>query len=156
LRAGWKRRRTTPRADRIALEPHADFARSAVVAPILRLVNHPALSVIWDVGNAYSTGEAPADSLEPLRARLAYVQIKDGTGQGDAWRLTDVGAGEVPLAWAFERLLCGGYRGAFSVEWERAWHPELAPAEVALPAALCEMRKLRAAAYAAVGKAAQS
>ncbi len=119
----------------IAFEPHDDFVRSAVAAPLLRRVNHPALSVIWDVGNTFSAGEAPADSLALLRTRLAYVQIKDGRGQGADWRLTDVGVGEVPLAWALDRLIVGGYRGAFSVEWERAWHPELAPAEVALPAA---------------------
>jgi len=119
----------------IALEPHDDFVRSAVVAPILRRVDHPALSVIWDVGNTYSSGEAPADSLNLLRSRLAYVQIKDGRGQGGDWRLTDVGVGDVPLAWVLDQLLSCGYRGAFSVEWERAWHPELAPAMVALPAA---------------------
>lgn len=130
----------------IALEPHADFARTAVAAPLLHMVPHPALSVIWDVGNSYSTGEAPVESVEPLRARLAYVQIKDGTGQGAAWRLTDVGAGEVPLAWALDYLAQRGYRGAFSVEWERAWHPELAPAEIALPAALRTLRALQAAA----------
>lgn len=133
----------------IALEPHADFARTAVVAPILQMVPHPALSVIWDVGNSYRTGEDPAESLALLRPRLAYVQIKDGTGRRETWRLTDVGAGEVPLAWALERLLTGGYRGAFSVEWERAWHPELAPAEVALPAALHALVGWRAAALAA-------
>ena len=120
----------------IALEPHADFARSAVAAPILERVPPPALRVIWDVGNAYATGEDPAETRGRLRARLAYVQVKDGTGHGDAWRLTDVGQGAVPLAWAIQSLVADGYAGAFSVEWERAWHPELAPAEVALPAAL--------------------
>jgi hypothetical protein len=32
------------------------------------------------------------------------------------------------------------------VEWEYAWHPELAPPEVALPAALQTVRELLAAA----------
>ena len=30
--------------------------------------------------------------------------------------------------------------GAFSVEWEWAWHPELDPPEAALPAALTAVR----------------
>jgi sugar phosphate isomerase/epimerase len=100
-----------------------------------------------------SAGEDLAESLGRLRPRLAYVQIKDGTGQGDAWRLTDLGAGDVPLAWTFERLLAGGYRGAFSVEWERVWHPHLAPAEVALPRALRMVQAWRAAGSAAVAAA---
>ena len=119
----------------IALEPHDDFVRPSMVAPILQQVKHPALSVIWDVGNAYSTGEAPSDSLRLLRPRLAYVQLKDGRGLGADWKLADVGKGEVPLPWAIDRLIVGGYRGAFSVELDRVDHLELTPAEMALPAA---------------------
>jgi hypothetical protein len=39
-------------------------------------------------------------------------------------------------------LLEGGYTGAFSLEWERAWHPDLDPPEVALPHSLHVMRSL--------------
>ncbi|MCC7360075.1 MAG: sugar phosphate isomerase/epimerase [Anaerolineales bacterium] len=125
----------------LALEPHADFARSAVAAPLLERVPHPALRVIWDVGNAYAAGEHPAETRRRLRARLAYVQLKDGMGRGAAWHLTDLGQGAVPLAWAVWSLIEDGYTGAFSVEWERAWHPELAAAEVALPAALTVLKR---------------
>jgi sugar phosphate isomerase/epimerase len=76
---------------------------------------------------------------------LAYVQVKDGTGRGEAWQLGNVGEGDVPLQQAVAFLAESGYSGALSVEWERAWHPELAPAEVALPAALKHMRALLAA-----------
>jgi sugar phosphate isomerase/epimerase len=134
----------------VALEPHDEFVHSAVIAPILALAPHPALSVIWDVGNAYSVGDEPADTFQRLRARLAYVQIKDGVGQGAAWRLTAVGDGEVPLAWAVEQLARVGFRGVYSVEWERAWHPELAPADEALPAARDALHRWQAAAAAAI------
>ena len=120
----------------------------AVIAPVLQLAPHPALSVIWDVGNSYSVGDEPAVTFQALRRRLAYVQIKDGIGQGSAWRLTDVGAGAVPLAWAVEQLVTVGYRGVYSVEWERAWHPELAPADEALPAARDALFRWLAAAAA--------
>ena len=43
-------------------------------------------------------------------------------------------------------LLADGFEGAFSVEWEYAWHPELDPPEAALPAALRTVRELLAAA----------
>jgi hypothetical protein len=49
-------------------------------------------------------------------------------------------------ALAFELLLARGYAGAFSVEWERAWHPELDPPGIALPAALQATRSLLATA----------
>jgi len=40
--------------------------------------------------------------------------------------------------------LAAGYQGGLTVEWERAWHPELEPAETALPVALSVIRKLLA------------
>ena len=131
---------------KVAIEPHDDFVRSSTVVPILSRVPHPALCVIWDIGNAFASGEDPAEGFVLLKDRLAYVQVKDGNRYGYRWQLCSLGQGNVPLDQAFELLLAHRYRGAFSVEWEYAWHPELDPPEIALPAALQTVRKLLAAA----------
>ena len=81
-----------------------------------------------------------------LKDCLAYVQVKDGKGHTPHWQLCSLGEGDVPLEQAFELLLENGYSGAFSVEWEYAWHPELDPPEIALPAALRTVQKLLTAA----------
>jgi sugar phosphate isomerase/epimerase len=130
---------------KIAVEPHDSFVRSSTVAPILSRVQHPALRVIWDVGNAFAAGEDPSESFKLLQSHLAYVQVKDGKGRGPDWRLCPLGQGDVPLDQAFELLLANNYQGAFSVEWEYAWHPELDPPENALPAALRTVREFLAA-----------
>jgi sugar phosphate isomerase/epimerase len=128
---------------KIAVEPDHNFTRSSVVAPILDGDrSHPDLRVIWDIGNTFAAGEDPVEGFEILRDRLAYVQIKDGRGSGSTWQLCAVGEGNVPLAKAFTLLAVHSYEGALSVEWEYAWHPELDPPEVALPAALRAIRKL--------------
>lgn len=130
----------------IAVEPHDDFARSSVVFPIFRLDrSHPDLRVIWDLGNTFAIGEEPEEGFELLKDRLAYVQVKDGKRKGAAWQLCSVGDGDVPLTRAFELLSKYGYEGAYSVEWEYAWHPELDPPEIALPAALRTVRNLLSA-----------
>lgn len=126
----------------IAVEPHDSFVHSSTVAAILQQVPHPALGVIWDIANAYSVGEDPAVGAQALGSRLAYVQVKDGRGRGEDWQLTALGAGAVPLTSAFALLAAGGYTGAFSVEWEYAWHRELDPPEVALPAARHYLKNL--------------
>jgi len=131
---------------KIAVEPHDDFILSSTVVPILSQVQHPALRVIWDIGNAFSAGEDPKDGFALLKNRLAYVQVKDGKGRATQWQLCSLGQGHVPLARAFELLLTHGYEGALSVEWEYAWHPELDAPEIALPAALRTVRELWAAA----------
>jgi len=131
---------------KIAVEPHDDFVHSSSIVPILRRVQHPPLRVIWDIGNAFAAGENPKEGFDLLKDRIAYVQVKDGTGRALSWRLCPLGDGDVPLDRAFELLLANGYEGALSVEWEYAWHPELDSPEIALPAALRTVRELWAAA----------
>ena len=131
---------------KIAVEPHDDFVCSSSIVPILHRVQHPALRVIWDIGNAFSAGEDPKEGFGLLKDRIAYVQVKDGRKYGEEWQLCPVGQGHVPLAQAFGLLRAHGYEGALSVEWEYAWHPELDPPEIALPAALRTVRELWAAA----------
>ena len=130
---------------KIAIEPHDDFVRASTIVPILNQVQHPALRVIWDIGNAFAAGENPTQSFAFLKDRLAYVQVKDGKGRAPDWQLCSLGEGDIPLSQAFELLLDNNYPGAFSVEWEYAWHPELDPPEVALPAALQTVKELLAA-----------
>ena len=131
---------------KIAIEPHDDFVRASTIVPILSEVQHPALRVIWDIGNAFAAGEGPEESFALLKDRLAYVQVKDGKGRDPNWQLCRLGEGDVPLGQAFELLLANNYQGAISVEWEYAWHPELDRPELALPAALRKVRGLLSAA----------
>ena len=132
---------------KIAVEPHDDFARSSTVAPIFNQLQSPrALRVIWDLGNAFAAGEEPVEGYDLLKDHIAYVQVKDGKGRVPAWQLCPVGEGDIPLGQAFDLLVANDYQDAFSVEWEYAWHPELDPPEIALPAALQTIRKLLASA----------
>lgn len=130
----------------IAIEPHDDFVRSSTIVPILHRIQHSSLRAIWDIGNAFAAGEDPAEGVALLKDRLAYVQVKDGTRYGYQWHLCPLGQGNVPLDQAFELLFAHKYQGAFSVEWEYAWHSELDPPEIALPAAMQTVKKLLAAA----------
>ena len=131
---------------KIAIEPHDDFVRASTIVPILSQVQSPSLRAIWDIGNAFAASEDPEESFALLKDRLAYVQVKDGKGRDPNWQLCRLGDGDVPLGQAFEMLMANNYEGAFSVEWEYAWHPELDPPEVALPAALRTVQELLAAA----------
>ncbi len=126
---------------RIAVEPHDDFARYSIVLPVLNR-SHPDVLVIWDIGNAFAAGENPIEGFELLKDRIAYVQVKDGMRSGTHWQLCTLGEGNVPLALAFELLFMHNYKGSFSVEWEYAWHPELNPPEIALPAALQVVKRM--------------
>jgi sugar phosphate isomerase/epimerase len=126
----------------IALEPHDDFVHSERLVRLLQALDHPAVGAIWEIGNAWAAGESPHVGGPALAPWIRYVQVKDGRGGGDTWQLTGLGAGEVPLAEAIRYLSTGGPMPPISIEWERAWHPELEPAETALPQGLATIRRL--------------
>jgi sugar phosphate isomerase/epimerase len=126
----------------IAVEPHDDFVHSSTIVPLLTQVQQPSLRVIWDIGNAFAAGEDLEAGFALLKNRLAYVQVKDGRARAADWKLCPLGQGNVPLKKSFELLSAHNYEGALSIEWEYAWHPELDPPEIALPAALAAIRSL--------------
>ena len=129
----------------IAIEPHDAFMSSAPVAELLARIDHPQVGAIWDAGNMWSVGEEPEDGIGLLGPWLRYVQVKDGTGRLPDWHLTIVGEGEVPLARGLGFLARSHPTTPVSIEWERPWHPELPPAEVALPAGIAFLRSVYAA-----------
>ena len=43
-----------------------------------------------------------------------------------------MGKGEVPIFQAIDILYKGGYKGYYSFEWEKLWHPEIDEPEIAL------------------------
>ena len=126
----------------IAIEPHDAFMASSAVAGLLERIDHPQVGALWDAGNSWSIGEPPEEGITALGPWLRYVQAKDGTGRSPDWHLTLLGEGEVPLGQGLE-LLARSHPGiVVSIEWERPWHPDLPPAEVALPAGLAHLRRL--------------
>ncbi len=132
--------RVRPTGIGVAIEPHDAHVAAATIRPILDALPDPTLGVVWDIGNAWSIGERPATGIEAYARRIRYVQVKDGTGVVTTWRLTDLGAGEVPLDEALGSLAgwcetSGREPPPVSLEWERAWHDHLATADVALPRA---------------------
>jgi fatty-acyl-CoA synthase len=117
----------------IALETHDSFASAVRVGELLQLVGSPSFGTIWDVHHPYRFGEAPADVLRALGARVHLVHLKDARRRDDEWELVALGEGEVPVRESLAALRAAGYDGWLTLEWEKRWHPELAEPEVALP-----------------------
>ncbi|GGJ03519.1 hypothetical protein GCM10010885_11020 [Alicyclobacillus cellulosilyticus] len=126
----------------ILLETHDDFSPSARVRDALAAARHPRLGALWDVHHPYRMGETPAETMANLSPWLRHVHIKDARRRGDGWDLVPLGAGEVPVREILRALRAAGYSGWLSVEWERKWHPELQPAEEALPQHITVLRAL--------------
>jgi sugar phosphate isomerase/epimerase len=120
----------------IGVETHDSFSGSAVVAELLALVGAPQVGAVWDSHHPYRVGEIPTDVYANIGARLLLAQVKDALrseGDPSGWRLVLLGEGEVPVREMFAILHESDYGGVISVEWEKAWHPEIEEPEVALP-----------------------
>jgi sugar phosphate isomerase/epimerase len=121
----------------IGVETHDAFSSAAQVAELLALVDSPCVGAVWDSHHPHRLGERPSDVYDLLARRLLLAQVKDARraagGAPDAWQLTLLGQGEVPVREMLDLLTAGGYQGWISVEWEKHWHPEIEDPELALP-----------------------
>ena len=116
------------------LETHDDFSTSARVMDILDGIPLGKFGVLWDVLHTYRYGEPIADTYSVLKDRIRHIHVKDGKNlsAGDS-DLVLTGAGDMPIGDCVKVLRDGGYKGFYSLEWEKMWHPEIEEPEVAIP-----------------------
>jgi len=126
----------------ICLETHDSFTRAAAVARVLALADQHAVAALWDVLNQFQTGEPPLEALRLLWPRIGYLHVKDGFTLSDGrHQLCLLGAGELPVRAILAALKQRGFGGYLVVEWEKAWHPELADADIAAPQHIMKLRE---------------
>ena len=123
----------------IGVETHDAFSASSAVAELLALLSADGVpsdlvGAVWDSHHPHRMGETPAEVYANLGPRILLAQVKDARRiEGGKWQLVLLGAGEVPVRDMLGLLAAGGYPHWISVEWEKRWHPEIEPPEVALP-----------------------
>ena len=88
----------------------------ARTAEMLKAINHPALGVNWDPGNAFPAGDMPyPDGYQAVREFVRHVHFKDATYNplsGYQYSLE----GQIDWTGQIEALLCDDYEGYISVE----------------------------------------
>ena len=120
----------------VVVESHGEFATSPPLLEIIRGADHPNVAFLWDAHHTCVAGESPAETFKQLGRYVRHTHLKDsrapkGDEKGRRYVLT--GSGEVPVKEIVKVLAAGGYRGYYSFEWEKRWHPEIEEPEVAIP-----------------------
>jgi len=132
----------------VALETHDDFSRAGVVAEVVDRVPSKGIGVAWDMHHTYKSADTVEAIWDLLGSRVVNVHIKDARRNPAArtgWDLVLLGEGEVPVRDGLRLLREKGYAEGVSVEWEKAWHPEIPEPEVAFPQHLAKVREYLAA-----------
>lgn len=109
------------------------------VERIQRFVSRvPHCSVLWDAHHTWRRGGAPlCATLAALAGRLVHVHVKDSVPSLNHWEFDYVlpGTGDFPFHELAPMLGQSAFVGVVSLEWERAWHPQLPTLEQALRSA---------------------
>jgi sugar phosphate isomerase/epimerase len=117
----------------VLMESHGDFVKSEDVQKIMQSAEHEHTGLIWDVTNMWTeTKEPPAQVYEKLKKYIRHTHIKDAKIVDGKIQYVFLGQGEVPIFEAIDALSKGGYKGYYSFEWEKLWHPEIAAPELAI------------------------
>ena len=99
-------------------EHACNIATGAESARLLAAVDHPALGLIWDPGNALAAGERPfPDGYRHVTAaRIVHVHVKDALDRPGKPQWAELGEGDIDWRGQVEALRDDGYDGAFSLE----------------------------------------
>ncbi len=117
------------------VETHDSLSSSDDCSRLNDLLDLP-LNILWDSHHTWRlAGESPSYSWGKIAPLVRHVHYKDSillSAENNTFRYVNPGSGDFPAADLFATLKAGGYESGISLEWERMWHPELAPIHEAL------------------------
>ena len=118
---------------KVLLESHGELVHVADLQKIMRAAANPHVGLVWDIVNMWSvTKEPPAQVYAVLKKYIYHTHIKDLKVIEGKEQYTFLGEGETPIFEAIDILYNGGYKGYYSFEWEKLWHPEIEAPEKAI------------------------
>jgi len=118
----------------ILLESHGKVVYKDMLLKIMAGANHPKVGLIWDFFNMWVvTKESPKEVFDTLGKYIKHVHIKDANLVDGKPAYCLIGQGVAPLREAMDSLNRSNYKGYYSFEWEKKWHPEIQDPEIAFP-----------------------
>ena len=137
----------------VLVETHDDWVDTNWLLAAFETAEFPAgVNMLWDVHHPYRlVGEDPDDTWRRIGPFVRYTHWKDSVldnpsevaeGAKPKYHLVLPGDGDLPLGRFYELLEDSGYVGWHTLEWERKWCPELAPADAAFPRFVEVMQRL--------------
>lgn len=124
----------------LMVETHDSIFTAAAIRRLVEAA--PGLAVLWDSHHTWKKGgEDPLITWATAREHIVHVHVKDSIsapGTPHGFTYVPPGGGEFPFAALIERLRRDRFVGAVSLEWEKLWHPQLAPLDEALEAAVAQ------------------
>jgi sugar phosphate isomerase/epimerase len=117
----------------VILESHDHFTASATLRSVLQLADSEHVGLLWDAHHTFATSnEDPEFTVRQLGPWIRHTHLKDSTGTGEDRKYVLTGRGNVPIQRQIQALRSIEYKGFYCFEWEKLWHPEIDPPEIAI------------------------
>jgi sugar phosphate isomerase/epimerase len=119
---------------KILMETHGDLIWSDDIVKVMNTVDHTQVGLVWDFSNMWTvTKEDTKIVYDKIKKWVWHTHIKDLKLVDGKEKYTLFGEGDVPALATIDMLAKGNYKGYYSFEWEKMWHPEIAEPEIAIP-----------------------
>jgi sugar phosphate isomerase/epimerase len=117
----------------VLMETHGDLVYTKDIVTVMQAATHAHTGLVWDIVNMWSvTKEPPATVYPQLKKYIHHTHIKDLKMVDGKEQYVLLGKGETPVFEGVDLLRKDDYKGYYSFEWEKLWHPEIADPEIAL------------------------
>lgn len=124
-----------PKGVTVIIESHGQFVDSPTLKEVLTRADSKYVALLWDAHHTYVDGhEQPEHTVEELGQWIRHTHLKDSIQDGKDRKYVLPGTGDVPMERQIMALRKIGYQGYYCFEWEKVWHPDIQPPEVAFPA----------------------
>lgn len=101
----------------LCMETHDDWCNPADVASVMKIVDHPGLSVNWDIMHPIRRASVSiAQSFETLRPWITHCHVHDGVMLPER-KLVPIGQGDIDHKTAVKLLKGINFNGFLSGEW---------------------------------------
>jgi sugar phosphate isomerase/epimerase len=122
-----------PRNVSVIIESHGAFTDSPTLLELMRLADSPNVAILWDAHHTFvAAGEQPDATVAQLGKYIRHTHLKDSVPAGNDRKYVLTGTGQVPVKQQVAALARIGYKGYYSFEWEKRWHPEIEEPEIAI------------------------
>ncbi len=127
----------------ILLEVHGNYNLAHRVVGVANQVASPKFGVLWDIEHSDKTYEDNFEAFyRPIQGLVRHIHVKDHIRGNGEFKLCHVGRGDIPIPAIISMLEKDNYKGYYSLEWEKKWHPELPDAEIEFPAYINYMKNI--------------
>jgi len=118
----------------LLVETNGVYADTARLHELLIRTKSDSVGALWDMHHPYRfMNEKPETTVQNLGMYIKHVHIKDSVMEGDKVRYRMMGEGDLPVAQMVRALDSINYEGYISLEWLRAYAPDLESAGIVFP-----------------------